>query len=527
MKGARIVVSAILLGSTLSVRGFPSYGFSMVSPRPQTCNGVWDARNDYAFIYQNQVKPSHLFDLSLNFAQSFQPEALASIIFGDSSIRISGSMLPNRNDQDLMADQFGLSPTFSSTAVFTPLYRSVVIPATAIFDLNEYFGCHAYARITIPFVWASTNLHVAEDIVDPFENSPFPAGYFALDEFASPITSFTQALQRTQPVGALTEPLNFGRITCSQAEGKLANIIFDLGINPIFDDSHSLGLFIRMLTPNGNRPHSKFLFEPFVGNGHHWELGGGIKGHQQIWCDGYDHEFSIYLSLVLTHVFKARQRRAFDLCDGCRNGFWSRYLLVKEFDKAGNATGTLAPLINYSALPCKVEADLQLDGVFMAIYHNHGLLFDFGYEVYLRTQEKIKITGEIPNKTLGLKGVQDTYNVITMQPLNTTESTATIFGPSFAAQDIVVDNPSPRFVSTAQLNPFSAASPQILTQKIFAYLGYQWDLIHRGRSIQPYIGFGTEIEFQCGNEAEAPIGDVDNNTLCQWNLQWRGGILFG
>ena len=43
MKGARIVVGAILLGSTLSVRGFPSYGFSMVSPRPQTCNGVWDA----------------------------------------------------------------------------------------------------------------------------------------------------------------------------------------------------------------------------------------------------------------------------------------------------------------------------------------------------------------------------------------------------------------------------------------------------------------------------------------------------
>lgn len=524
MKGARIVVSAILLGSTLSVRGFPSYGFSMVSPRPQTCNGVWDARNDYTFIYQNQVKSSHLFDLSLNFAQSFQPEELATIIFGDSSIRISGSMLPNRNPQDLMADQFGLSPTFASTTTFTPLYRSVVIPATAIFDLHQYIGCHAYVRVTVPFVWASTNLGVSEDIAEPQENTPFPAGYFGIDPVTSPITSFTQALQRNQAVGALTEPLNFGRITCEQSDGQLANIIIDLGINPIFDDVHSLGLFVRLLTPNGNRPHSKYLFEPFVGNGHHWELGVGLKGHHQIWCNGFDHEFSIYLSLVLTHVFKARQRRAFDLCG---NGFWSRYLLVKEFDETGTATGTLAPLINYSALPCKVEADLQLDGVFMATYLDHGLHFDFGYEVYLRTQEKIHITGEIPNKTLGLKGVQDTYDVITMLPTDSTESIATIFGPSFDQQDIVVDNPSPRFVSTAQLNPFSAASPQILTQKIFAYLGYQWDVIHRGKSIQPYIGFGTEIEFQCGNEAEAPIGDVDNNTLCQWNLQWRGGFLFG
>ena len=115
MKSSHIVTSVLLLGSVIPMHGFPSYGYSIVSPRSQTTNGVWDARNDFAWIYQNQVKPSHLFDLSLNFAQSFQPEELASIIFGDSVINISGSMLPNRGNQDFMADQFGLSPTFAST----------------------------------------------------------------------------------------------------------------------------------------------------------------------------------------------------------------------------------------------------------------------------------------------------------------------------------------------------------------------------------------------------------------------------
>lgn len=523
MTRTRILIFGILLGITIRMHGFPSYGYSIVSPRPQTTNGVWDARNDFTFLYQNQVKRSHLFDISLNFAQSFQPEALASIIFGDSSIRVSGSMLPNRDDQDLLADQFGLSPTFESTTIFTPSYRSVVIPATGIFDLNAFLGCNAYLRITVPFVWASTELTVAEDITTPGENTPFPVGYFGPEE-VTPLSSFTQALQRTRSVGALNESLKFGRITCDQSDGQLANMTFDLGINPIADDEHSLGIFARIVTPNGNRPQSKYLFEPFVGNGHHWEAGLGIKGHRRIWNDGFDNEFSIYLALVGTHVFKATQRRSFDLC---ANGFFSRYLLVKTFDETGNATGNLAPLINYSTLPCKVSADLQLDGIFMATYLDHGLHFDFGYNLYLRTQEKISLCGTIPEKRLGLKGIQNTDDEISQQPLNTTEHTATIFGAPFEDMEALVDRNSPRFIATGDLNLKSAASPQIFTQKLFAYLGYQWDLLHKGKSMQPYIGFGAEIEFQSGNEAEAPIGDVDTNTLCQWNLQWRCGFLFG
>lgn len=523
MKSIRIVIALLLIGATAPIQSFISYGYSIVSPRPQTTNGVWDARNDYTWIYQNQVKPSHLFDVSLNFAQSFQPEELASIIFGDSSIEISGSMLPNRDDEALMADQFGLSPTFASTATFSPLYRSVVIPVTAIFDLDYWLGCHAYFRVTVPFVWSSTNLTVTEDIATPGENTPFPPGYFGLDEI-TPLNSFTEALQRTKSVGALNEPLKYGRLACQQDDANLANITFDVGINPIFDDEHSLGIFARVVTPNGRRPQSINLFEPFIGNAHQWELGVGLKGHQRIWCNGDDNEFSIYLALALTHLFKGSQRRSFDLC---ANGFWSRYLLVKKFDDDGNPTGTLAPLINYSTLNCKVSADLQLDGVFMATYLDHGLHFDFGYNLYLRTQEQIELCGEIPAKKLGIKGVQETFDTQFATPLNTTQHTATIFGPDFDKQEDVVDIPSPRFVNTSHLNLLSAASPQIMTHKLFTYLGYQWDCLHKGKSLQPYIGIGFDVEFQGGNENQAPMWDVDNNTLCQWNIQWRGGFLFG
>jgi hypothetical protein len=520
-----LLTSALLLVSVPALNAFPSYGYSMLSPRPQTTNGEWDARNDFAWIYQNQLKPSHLFDISLNFAQSFQPEELAAEVFGDSVINIEGSMLPNRNAMDFMADQFALSPFFASTVTFRPQYRSIVIPATAIVDLDQCFGCHAYFRITVPFVWASTNLCTSEDIADPEDNIPFPPDYFGVNS-VTPLTSFTQALMRTQPVGALIEPLKFGRITCEQSDARLANITCDLGINPIFDDEHSFGIFARMATPNARRPTAKFLFEPFVGNAHQWELGAGIKGHQRIWCGSGDNEFSVYLALALTHLFAGRQHRSFDLCQN-GSGFFSRYLLAKTFDANGNATGNLAPLINYSTLPCKVSATFQLDGVFMATYLDRGFHFDFGYELYLRTQEKAELLAGIPARTLGIKGVQNTNDTITNLPINTTQHTATIFGPSFDQQMFVVDNPSPQFVTTEQLNLRSGLSPQILTQKLFAYLGYQWDCLHRTKSFQPYIGIGFDVEFQGGNEAEAPIWDVDNNTLCQWNIQWRGGFLFG
>jgi hypothetical protein len=126
-----------------------------------------------------------------------------------------------------------------------------------------------------------------------------------------------------------------------------------------------------------------------------------------------------------------------------------------------------------------------------------------------------------------LKGVQDTFDIISGLPIDTTESVASIFGPALDAQPLVEDNPSPVFLSRNSLNVNSAASPQILTNKLFAYLGYQWDRLQRDKSIQPYIGFGVEVEFEGINQSVVSMCDVSNNTISQWLLQWRAGFLFG
>src|SRR6185436_1681238 len=80
--------------------------------------------------------------------------------------------------------------------------------------------------------------------------------------------------------------------------------------------------------PTGNKPEGEFLFEPIVGNGHHWTLGVGFNAHAMLWrseCD--DSCFGFYLDANITHLFSTCQRRAFDLCTPGAN---SRYMLAQK-----------------------------------------------------------------------------------------------------------------------------------------------------------------------------------------------------
>ena len=214
-------------------------------------------------------------------------------------------MLPNRNPQDLMADQFGFAPhDFASTTTFTPHYRSIVIPATAIFNLDHFLGCHAYLRVTVPFVWASTNSDVTRISWTSRYNTSFPAGYFGLDAL---LRQSLLSRKHFNEINQSARLLNRLILAASPANNQIDSLQILLSI---LASIPSLMMYIHLVfcsrpDPKWKSPAQKYLFEPFVGNGHHWELGVGLKGHHQIWCNGYDHEFSIYLSLMLTHVFKA------------------------------------------------------------------------------------------------------------------------------------------------------------------------------------------------------------------------------
>jgi len=112
------------------------------------------------------------------------------------------------------------------------------------------------------------------------------------------------------------------------------------------------------------------FFEPIVGQGKHWELGGGLDARWVWWrsCDE-DKDFTVYLDANVAHLFKARQCRTFDLC----NKPLSRYMLAMKFtnsvssllagDTAAAAVAPkyqcakeFTPVANITTLPVDVSA---------------------------------------------------------------------------------------------------------------------------------------------------------------------------
>src|SRR5579863_6757967 len=198
----------------------------------------------------------------------------------------------------------------------------------------------------------------------------------------------------------------------------------------------------------------------------------------------------MWVDANFTNMLKARQRRSFDFC---QNGFFSRYILVKEIDQNGIFTEVLLPAINITTLDCNVRVSIQVDMVFMFGYTYNNFVFDIGYNGWIRSREKISLRQCIPANTYGLKGVQFAVNTITEQPNNTTESSATIF----ETQPIVSDGPFPVFISTRDLNVDSAA---------------------------PFFGIGAEIEFEGINSRNAY--QPANTTMGQASVWLKGGVAF-
>ena len=108
---------------------------------------------------------------------------------------------------------------------------------------------------------------------------------------------------------------------------RLSEIQAAFGWNFLQSDDHHFGLIFSTATPTGNRPKGEFLFEPIVGNAHHWEFGLGLTCHYLLFVDECTDRYHwILLMQILPQLFGTRQRRTFDLEDKPL----SRYMLVER-----------------------------------------------------------------------------------------------------------------------------------------------------------------------------------------------------
>ena len=434
--------------------------------------------------WQTQINKSCMdhtygsYSITPEFTRSFKSARLAEFLFADALtcnscnekvIKIEGSKVQNRDSKALMAENFYLPTDFKSEVHVAPRIENFLV------DLNFYLGLDKYIeglyfRIHTPICYTRYDLKMRENVIDRGTNA-YDVGYF--DKYLSQaaddsiqglarnnlLSDFTQYACKgysiTATEGITYQGLSHARMnTHTMEKTRPAELTAAIGWNFWTGDDYHVGLNVRGAAPTGNTPRGCWLFEPIVGNGHHWELGGGLTAHWRWWSnETEDREFSTYFDANITTLFSARQERTFDLC----NKPLSRYMLALKYTHsalnllADTTLGRLVPnaqfdnefipLANLTTIPVDVSVPLHIDAVLKCSYTHCNWQFDLGYNFWYRACEKICTRFKcckpgFTEFTYALKGDAFVYGfpgqdgTIVEQPgiaLSASESKATIF----------------------------------------------------------------------------------------------------
>ena len=518
---------------------------------------------------------------TLDYTRSFRPQRIAQALFGDDAlvmnsncacIDISGSQASHRGPKDLMADYFGLPVDFKSRVCFKPHFDDM------IFDFNWYLGLanHApglYFSMQAPLVHTRWNLGMSEQVLNGGVQG-YPEGYFGPNALTinQLCTSFTQFVSgccaptildcsatSTQP-RIIFKELSQAKMDCYRHnKTRIAELTFTTGWNFLRDEEerYHAGAAVRTSAPTGNSPWGEYLFEPVIGNGHHWEFGIEANGHYTWQLGNTDQSLSLFGDITAVHLFKAHQRRTYDL----RGKPLSRYMLAQKLGDNTQSTPHLnptavppfpavefanvfMPVANLSTIDVDVSVGLQADWLAMLTYQNKRITWDIGYNFWGRTCDNISLTcafaSSLENRpdSWALKGdayVMGFENNASYEPvrLAATQNTATIHSGTNTAiatpahpwsTNPGIDNPqlattnsvgNPTVISTPTLGAAqtrSSVPPRFLTpkdiqledarthgssHKIFTTVMYTWD---DKQEWLPFLGFGGEAEFGTGNK---------------------------
>lgn len=564
------------------------------------------------------------FSFTAEYQQSFRGSQLVRAILGDdatiqdndlgitasgcdqgsSTLTVSGSQAGGRGTHEWLADYFGLPTDFRSHITFTPRLRN------AIFDFNFYFGLDEwtkglYFRIHAPIVWTESKMQATELIVNA-GTKDYIAGYMqpSLLPNANLQKSFLVATDGYHGTfGDVVDDFQFGLIGgtpmmvsdsivvsqngCTTRAG-LSDIEMALGWNFLCCDDYHFGFSFRVSAPAGNTPTLRYLLEPIVGNGHYAGFGGGITSHYMFWqsCDA-DRSFGLWFDLNILHLFKNYQFRAFDLTNKAN----SRYMLFEKFTAPAvnllvsglapdaqylGAPGGLVHAINVTTFSVNTSFDAQADLTLKLCLQLSNWEFDFGYNLWARSSEKIYSTGGVvgfPANTYAIKGDAQIYGFLPEEvptfpiPLSATENTATAYAgantPTFSIfNELQYLNPSidnvqpassgmgeelvdgldvgqqntsyePVFVAESDID--FRGTPRSITNKVFVHINYVW---RDCDDIVPFFGVGANVEVaqSCSLNRNTTNESVTRGCTCkgmhnagavtQWGVWLKTGISY-
>jgi hypothetical protein len=515
--------------------------------------------------------------IAVEYDQAFNTGAINKYFFGSDCMTFSGSLAPYRGECDIMADYFGLPTDFQSVVSFAPQMHNV------IFDFDFYWNLDCLIkgfnlRFYLPVAYTRWALNPCETVINPGTLS-YPAGYMStgIIDVADLKKGALDVLSHCQTFGDLVHPIQYGRLdACPQHATKVADILVALGYTFVRHRAGLIGINLQAIIPTGTFSHARTLFEPQIGNGHHWALGGGITARYDIIDnDTHDLKLSACLDASIQHLFKATEVRSYDLTN---NGPGSRYMLLENMGAGiSNAIGfsttplvdiavneyltQLSYVIDATTLDSKIKINVQGDVVAKLTLDYRNWNFDLGYNFWGRSHETLVSRTCMNHKYYGIKGDAQVYGFLSPAmdifldiPANATQSNATLHagqgvgntnnnfvninadnaGLLYDVGFIPIQQTTPDSLSgtgaieidqingsnqaivltDADINNCSGLSARAYTNKVFGSAAYTWaDCKH----VKPYVSLGAEGEF-AGSE------DCVKTAISQWGVWVKGGF---
>lgn len=573
----RHIICGILFLSGIQAQLWSFWGISTYTCRSQGVDAARDLINWIAFSesgFENDA--SSYIAVIPTYLRSFGAQEITQYLFKSTPLTFSGSRVVNRGQSDILADYFGLPSDFQSSVCFSPRISNIEIDSLGYICLDssecDGYRNELYFYTQAPMVYTNWNLELNETVAAAGTNF-FPAAYMGKgtnrinrDQLAPNVCT---AFKGTTTFGDMILPLSYGKINGARKDTLLGDIRCALGWQRVWECNRVAGIELFFGTPTGTNRTAEYLFEPQIGNDHHWEIGFGLNVYRQLSSDySGDFVWGIAANMRLSHLFANKQKRSFDFTSAGRG---SRYMLLEVMGPAVDNIvqippgqplniqyqGLLVPAINVTTLNAKITVGLQAEFCLAIHAATDCWDIDIGYNLWARTQEKISCRDKFPDSRYALKGDASLYGFASTQNayygLNATQSMATLYGgqgngntnyanlnadsPAEAAaagggflaqlledDSIALDIPvvpaggsnPPILLSDSDIDECSALSPSALSNKLF----FQTTRLFDVRScMQGHLGFGADIEFASKSNGFAA-------TVQQWGVWLVAGLSY-
>lgn len=414
---------------------------TVIEHRSQSSNNARKVAGEFGYVHLRDQDSWYARSAStFEYQRSFRSNRLARALFGCyvndcGEIKIQGSQVEDRSEDALLADYFYLPTDYDSTVTIKPVISDL------IFDYDFYIGFNCaclqdcYLRVYAPLVRSKWSMNFKECVNDKGKAN-HPAGYFTPCEMDRSLLlqNFCEYIEGKHPenicvsvmnpgrnetpnpldlgdelASTVFNGLNYYRSSCcdSLVATTIADLRTELGWNFINKPHGHWGLNLQAAFPTGTRPSAQYMFNPVVGNGKHWEFGGGTTAHVIFWeCGELEKSLSLNLDANFTYMFPNREQRTYDL----QAKELSRFMLAAREGANVAVVGALAgsldngttfstpcgqfkyeytPVANLTTFDIRVRNSIQLDMALWFNYTNNNLSVDLGYNLWFRACDRI------------------------------------------------------------------------------------------------------------------------------------------